>query len=178
MRTLGRRTHEASPGKSGRATLRPDRRVQDHPDLVQARRSANDWLTSAPHRVAASTNDRGLASDHLTRTNADFDDKTVHGSSVVAFGQARAAQQSRDYLITRARKVLSPVDLALRVENGRNVVGPDWLSIRAVQRPGPSGHLVRSQEDHRSSRRSTDTQAWLRAESGLPWPAGELIEQR
>jgi hypothetical protein len=176
VRTLGRRTHEASPGQSGRATLRPDRRAQDHPDLVQARRSANDWPTSAPHRAAASTNDRGTASDHLTRTNADFDDKMVPGSPVVAFGQTRAAQQSRDYLITRARKVLSPVDLALRVVNGRNVVGRDWLSVRAVQRPGPSGHLVRSQEDHRSSHRSTDTQAWLRVESGHPWPAGELIE--
>jgi hypothetical protein len=112
----------------------------------------------------------------LTRTNADFDDKTLPGSPVVAFGQARAAQQSRDYLITRARKVRSQVDLALRVENGRNVVGRDWLSVRAVQRPDPSGHLARSQEDHRSSRRSTDTQAWLQVESGHPWPAGELIE--
>ena len=91
MRALGRWTHEASPGKPD-ATLRPDRRAQDNPNLVQARRSANEWLTSAPHRVAASTNDRGLASDHLTRTNADFDDRTVPGSPVVAFGQARAAQ--------------------------------------------------------------------------------------
>lgn len=173
---LGKRTHEASPGKSGGATLRPDRRAQDYPDLVQARRSANDWLTSAPHRVAADTNDRGPASDHLTRTNADFDGKTVPGSPVVAFGQARAAQQWRDALITYGRNALSPADLALRVENGRNVVGRDWLSVRAVQRPGPSGHLARSQEDHRSSHRLTDTQAWLRVEPGHSWPAGELIE--
>jgi hypothetical protein len=89
---------------------------------------------------------------------ADFDDKTVPVSPAVAFGQADAAHQSRDYLITGGGKVLGPVDLALRVENGRNVVGRDWLQYEPFS---DQVHLAIL-----SGARRTTGQEWLTDQAG------------